>query len=572
MKNSKRLLTCTLGLMLSVGMLVGCGGKKTHTVTFYAGNEELKVEKVKDGELCPNYTPQEKEGYHFVGWFDNRQHEGDPFELDKTPITEDIDLFAWYKENFKQSTDTYYLVGSFVGGAWDGDNASPVPADRKMTLNTDKLAEEHNVFEFTIDRIDFGNKFRIIKSTDGVMSDGWTDDFGFDLVSKVLDTDGTEMNKADAIKEEDSKNIGVLFSGKLKVSLDLNSDYTPKGEIVLSLLERIEVQKPTSISLIGSASGWTDYYDLTTSDEGDHWTGTYTFNANDVFKLRANHAWDASWGYANLTEQDPADAFAEETSVDADTGEEKGTGNILVKQAGTYDITFEFLTGNVTLKKSATQEKPLSEKTIAALYDLKKGATVEFDAIFMANYSNYNKAGTKETKCIYVAHGDTFMMIYGVSAFDDSYVAGETILRINGTLDVFNGLIQVKNATMTVVDDVRVPAPTDFAITENTTLGKMDVSRLATLKGTVKSIPANLDNLDSFTESNLVITIGEKDFNIFVKKSNTIDFAKLAEKAVVGQEITLKAFVSIYDKNVTDTDGDFASSTGWQFVAPMVVA
>lgn len=357
MKNNKRLLTCTLGLMLGVGILTGCGATKEYTVTFKRGNEELHTEIVKDGEKCPEYTPAEIAEYDFMGWYDNRQHTGDPFNFD-TPITSDLTLYAWYKAQFKASIDTYYVVGSFAGGAWDGQAGAPRAdvtdpdtgavtkgwGDRVMTLNQAELANEHNVFEFTIESIEYGEKFRMIKSTDGVVSDGWVDSYGFDIVNKIYDEDGvTEIAKVDAVKEEDSKNIGILIPGKIKVTLDLNSEFNPVGEITLTYIEKREIVFPEFISLIGVVNGtnWDTDIDLTSEDEGRTWTGTVTFAAGDQFKIRAGHDWAISWGWASVTSA--PEGFAE--VLDA---EGNGTGNIGAA-AGTYVITFAYLGGSITI-------------------------------------------------------------------------------------------------------------------------------------------------------------------------------------------------------------------------------
>jgi uncharacterized repeat protein (TIGR02543 family) len=175
MKNSKKLLACTLGLMLGVGFLVGCGSNgdtpttepaetTTYTVTFKDGNEEVKVETVVAGEKCPEYIPADKEGYDFMGWYVSRSVRDETTKFDfNTPINSNTTLYAWYKAEFKASTDTYFVVGSFTGvdygtgdgygpgSYWDGEANKPVQENRKLVLNQDKLAEEKNVFEFTVD-------------------------------------------------------------------------------------------------------------------------------------------------------------------------------------------------------------------------------------------------------------------------------------------------------------------------------------------------------------------------------------------------------------------------------------
>lgn len=362
MKNNKRLLTCTLGLMLGVGILTGCGATKEYTVTFKRGNEELHTEIVKDGEKCPEYTPEPVAEYNFMGWYENRQHTGDPFDFN-TPIKSDLTLYAWYKEQFKPSTDSFFVVGSFVGGAWDGQAGAPKEdtgdvkgwADRMMTLNQAELANEHNVFEYTIEAIEYGEKFRMIKSTDGLVSDGWTDAYGFDIVNKIYDVDGTEIAKAEAVKEEDSKNIGILIPGKIKVSLDLNSTFNPVGEITLTYIEKRAIVFPEFVGLVGVIGGenlWpsdaTPNTDVafTTEDEGRTWTLKVTLAAGDQVKIRSNHAWAISWGWSAVTSA--PEGFAEATEAGAD-GTVKGNGNIACSVAGEYIFTFVYLSNAITI-------------------------------------------------------------------------------------------------------------------------------------------------------------------------------------------------------------------------------
>jgi hypothetical protein len=100
------------------------------------------------------------------------------------------------------------------------------------------------------------------------------------------------------------------------------------------------MEKPEfdTISIIGTVLGgaWTIDTFLDTTD-GE----TYTFddlklNANEEFKLRLNSDWATSWGYSNVD------------SASRINFGDKG-GNILVKTAGTYDVTFVKSTAKITL-------------------------------------------------------------------------------------------------------------------------------------------------------------------------------------------------------------------------------
>ena len=426
MKNSKKLLACTLGLMLGVGFLVGCGSNgdtptteqpaapTTYTVTFKDGNEEVKVETVVAGEKCPEYIPADKEGYDFMGWYVSRSVRDETTKFDfNTPINSNTTLYAWYKAEFKASTDTYFVVGSFTGvdygtgdgfgpgSYWDGEANKPVQENRKLVLNQDKLAEEKNVFEFTVDLINFGEKFRLIKSTDGLVSDGWVDTFGYDLVSKVLDKDGNELKKAEMLTSQDSKNIGVNFSGKLHISLTLESDFSPNGEIVLTILEEASIVTPEYVSFVGSfpASNWNDDVDLTTADEGFTWTGSHDFAVGETWKLRMNHEWASSWGFDNLRNY-PAEALENEPNADGNGF----SGNIRVLIAGTYTVTFDYLAMkiDVTYVPGEVEEEPVAKSLV-----ITKDNLTMTDSSQSSGYAKY--AGTREIDGVEVTTTDVMV-------------------------------------------------------------------------------------------------------------------------------------------------------------------
>jgi starch-binding outer membrane protein SusE/F len=94
-----------------------------------------------------------------------------------------------------------------------------------------------------------------------------------------------------------------------------------------------------SVALVGAgAGGWPgdpgnpgpiDINQLTTTDFGVTYTGTFTLTAGEI-KFRANNAWDTSWGGLTFpTGPDPANAGS----------------NIVVTMPGTYDVTFTRATG-----------------------------------------------------------------------------------------------------------------------------------------------------------------------------------------------------------------------------------
>ena len=78
--------------------------------------------------------------------------------------------------------------------------------------------------------------------------------------------------------------------------------------------------------LIGTFNSWGGDVAMTETD--GVWSCEYTFEANAEFKVRADGAWDVSWG---------AEAVVEPEAM-------KGTGNVVVAEAGTYTITISNFT------------------------------------------------------------------------------------------------------------------------------------------------------------------------------------------------------------------------------------
>jgi len=224
------------------------------TITFKDGNEIIHMVTVKSGGKCPEFVPEEKDNYDFMGWYSSRavHNESTKFNFDSL-IFEDKVLYSWYREKFAKSTNVYYIIGNMKydgygtsgedalfpyspGSYWDGGCGAPVPEERKMVLNEDEIANNLNVFEFTLEFINIGERIRIIKSTDGIYSDGWTDSFGYNIVSEVLDANENKCIISDVIEDAGSGDIKFNISAKIKIAYIENSTYSDYGEIKIKIL------------------------------------------------------------------------------------------------------------------------------------------------------------------------------------------------------------------------------------------------------------------------------------------------------------------------------------------------
>ncbi len=549
MKNKNRLLTCTLGLMLGVGLLVGCGPKEdttVHKVTFYHGNEELKSEEVKHGEKCPEYTPADRTGYTFMGWYENRQHTGEPFSFD-TPIEADLDLYAWYKEDFKATTDKYYLVGSIWEDAWDGapGTAYDLWKDRDMTLVEAELANSRNVFEYEFEATE-GNKFRIIKASkaeDGTYaSDGWTDAFGYTTITKVVDKDGVEVTKDDYVSDADDHNIMLEKGGSIKLTMDV-TDPTAVS-MVVQYVSVFEVTAPEYISLVGNIASKgvtfaevTDI-DLTSSEEGFKWDIDVTLTEGDEFKLRANHDWAVSYGAANLGEY-----------PEGITALEGEGGNIGVSVTADYHITFSVMTKKIDI----TVNGGVVVNPLTAVYEAAVGDAVEFDAVYLSTHGSYN----------FFAHGSMGVVVYQYGlALPDGTAAGD-VLHVTGTVGVYKGLVQVVTATATA-SEAQVTAKTD-TVWNGEAFGKTDLGKSLTMTGTVLETYQG----DSTVNATVKIEVNGVALPVYINKNMaTLDYTSLATALVAGQTVTLKGYLSIFDGAA---EVDYTTSTGYQLIFPSVV-
>ena len=107
--NQKLMLGITM-VISSAAMLASCDKTESYNVTYYNGNQVLKVEEVKDGELATDWTPV-VEGYTFDDWY------GTPtftHKFDFTQaITGDTEVFGKFISNeVVADTRDFYIVGS----------------------------------------------------------------------------------------------------------------------------------------------------------------------------------------------------------------------------------------------------------------------------------------------------------------------------------------------------------------------------------------------------------------------------------------------------------------------------
>ena len=201
-------------------------------------------------------------------------------------------------------------------------------------------------------------------------------------------------------------------------------------------------------------------------------------------------------------------------------------------------------------------ETPEAITTMAGIYESgKAGDAIDVKGVYVGAYGN-------KTNEWYVANGDYAIYLYQVNI--PSGVAVGDSVRIQGNLGVYKGLIQVvSGATVTKIDETisyNALSYTGGAFT------KAQLSRPVQLTGTVKAAVA----IDGTANKSVTLTVGTTDVTVYVKKSYGLDYTALNTAfGTANNTVTIKGYVAIYDGAATV---DYATSTGFQVVSPVVVA
>ena len=194
--------------------------------------------------------------------------------------------------------------------------------------------------------------------------------------------------------------------------------------------------------------------------------------------------------------------------------------------------------------------------TMQAIYESgKAGDAIDVKGVYVGAYGN-------KTNEWYVANGDYAIYLYQVN-IPSGVSVGDSV-RIQGNLGVYKGLIQVvSGATVTKIDETisyNALSYTGGAFT------KAQLSRPVQLTGTVKAAVA----IDGTANKSVTLTVGTTDVTVYVKKSYGLDYTALNTAfGTANATVTIKGYVAIYDGASTV---DYATSTGYQVVSPVVVA
>ena len=241
------------------------------------------------------------------------------------------------------------------------------------------------------------------------------------------------------------------------------------------------------------------------------------------------------------------------------------TGTLNMNKQGVYQIQLSYTEGGVTKTTSYSISVIATPfvNTIEQLYSRTKGSLsgFKFYGLYMGYTSHYNSKQSKTLYDIFIGNGDYGILFYEFSDSVPSYEPFETGLSVTGgSLDIYSNLYEVKStstdtaviATIATSEISQYVAPVSaYSITGDevgtNTADQKTASRLATLTGTVATVDKTINGTN---DVNVTVTLaGSKTANVFIKRNAAnLDYEKLAASVVVGKEVTLRGFTSIYSE------------------------
>lgn len=320
----------------------------------------------------------------------------------------------------------------------------------------------------------------------------------------------------------------------------------PEGQQVTPIVP-VDVTSLGAIGSFAASEGWTVEAALTKNEE-DVWEGDVEAVAGNEFKIRANGAWTYSWGFAAVT--------VAAAGIISDVG-----GNIGAVADGTYHISIvapaqlSLISQDLTSFEITFEPADEVVNPLVAVYDAAIGDAVEFDGIYLGKYGTL-------TSDLYVGNGDMAVDVYGGIGLPEGIAVGDKV-HVVGVAAAYKGLVEVTPSAITLAPEAVVPAVTTVAL--DGTWNKLMLSRPATLAGTVKAGVA----IDGTANVTVTVTVGTVDVNVYVKKTSGLDYVALnTALGTTGNAVSLTGYVAIFDGAATV---DYATSTGYQLVAPQVV-
>jgi len=172
--------------------------------------------------------------------------------------------------------------------------------------------------------------------------------------------------------------------------------------------------------------------------------------------------------------------------------------------------------------------------------------------------------------------GEYGIVVYNKDFNPSELVEKETVCQISGTTDNYNGLYQLKSATIVKASgEYPMPAaPVVYAVQGGET--ELFESRLTTVSGTVKSVEPNKSGQALWTsDTKVTMTVGAHDILCFAKANvfTTEEGAEIEAAVTSGDAITLKGFTGWHNGFQVTVNGRIQAAddyTAEEFAADLI--
>ena len=293
-----------------------------------------------------------------------------------------------------------------------------------------------------------------------------------------------------------------------------SADVCPTWEIKTAVVSAEEAIGGPVFYLVGTKIGWEpkDEFKLSKNPGADgEWMIEYTAEAEEGLKVLGIEGASQVWY---------KDGMDNEYRI-----EEAGDYTIYFRPDGNPDWSYTYFT-------AVMKEKPLPI-SCADVYSLEKGAEIDLNPVTVT----YAK-----DKSVYVKDEKGSMLLFLPAAGAASWKAGDVLTGVVGTLDIYNGLYEVKVTTEQIaavsVEAGEAPAPEELAAIP----GDADINKFVIMKG----VSVEAGEFTDASVTNLNASLGDGTFVL----RNNFKFVQAFEE---GKTYNIIGVVAVYEKSGTRT-------------------
>ena len=223
----------------------------------------------------------------------------------------------------------------------------------------------------------------------------------------------------------------------------------------------------------------------------------------------------------------------------------------------TYNSTKELTSGYVISITEGEAPEPETAETIQEIYSCNKGDNVDVHGYYVGFLT-----GTGPI----IMDGEYGVVIFNKDLDVTSYTENETKLHVTGTIDIYNGLYEVKNATITS-SSATIAAPVTYTVTGSETY--IHESRLTFVTGTVVSITPKTEGDYWTSDTTVVMSVNSKQIQCFAKANalDSVTGGKIQTALSNSTSITLTGFTGWFTNfqvtltGVHESSGSYSLST-----------